>query len=412
MMTLHRAALEEFLRTSEGSAPPVFTGRTEILEDIKTAAAHAWMGTAASMHGHAKDTRILQGAPGAGKSALLAELAKQAPPSARVLNLNSADITNPADILIPLARLVNPHAASSFLARYRQVRRVEGRVNVLGTGAGGQIATMQTHSEPQPTLTAFRDWVRGLDPGAGIIGPIIIAIDEAQRFELGMMDPLAKILQGLHDNSTYLPLTLVLAGLSDTADRAAAMGLTRGLTVHTVGALSDDDVWSLMNDFGTHFGLDSSGCGEQLHRLAAPCEGWPRHLHFALQALSHAALIENGILARVDWCRIEEDAAASRTRYYRGQQSPVMRMAVSLVAAVLRDLKSHHNRVDVINSLSHHARDSGSGIEWQLPEGMTPCRFADHLIHQGVLQEMPDGILTSPIPSFRTYLVAAGRLAS
>ncbi len=39
---------------------------------------------------------------------------------------------------------------------------------------------------------------------------------------------------------------------------------------------------------------------------------------------------------------------------------------------------------------------------------MTAQSLTDHLLHRGALQETPDGSLTFPIPSFRTYLVRAG----
>ena len=410
-MELRRQALEAFLREGDKSPPPVFAGRQAILDDLEVAARSVWNVQGEGKRGRAGMTRIIQGAPGAGKSALLAEIARRVPAPVRVLTLNSADVISPTDILVPLAQLANPDAAPSFLARCTQTRALSGSVGLPGLKAAGRVESALARNDAQPTLSAFRDWVCDLDPGTGITGPVIIAIDEAQRINESPVAPLARLLQGLHDNSVGLPIALVLAGLSDTADCMTAMGLSRGVTVHPVGALHGDDITALMTGFCVHFGIDPEGYRGYLQRLATPCEGWPRHLHFALTALATSALETGGDLARVDWATAEQDAAKSRTHYYRAQQSPLMRESVSLVAAVLRDLEPNQSRVDVINSLVRNARGPESGIEWQIPDGMTPRNFADHLIHQGALQEMPDHTITCPIPTFRTHLIKAGRLA-
>ena len=405
-----QAELEHFIRQGEKTLSPVFTGRDAILEDLLEVASESWE---IANHQLPGATRILQGAPGAGKSAILATLQARAlsssrTPSPRVLILGSGTITGPADILFPLARLVNPEAAPAFLARCSRTRTLEGSARLMGTGAAGRIETTRTHAGPESTLAAFRDWARELPPGAGITAPLIIAIDEAQRFGRDPEDPLAKLFRSLHDSNVALPLTLVLAGLSETADRAAAMGLTRGLTRHPVGALPERDVAALMPAWCVHFGLDPRGHDERLLRLAAPCEGWPRHLHFALQALGRAALGAEGDPARVDWAEIEDEAAASRIRYYQDQQSPAMRESVALVAAVLRELAPGARRADVIDGIDRHA-GARPGRGRCLPRAMDAEEMTDHLIHQGALQEMPDGTITTPIPSFQTHLVAAGR---
>ena len=409
-------ALGQFIRRGEKTLPPVFAGRKAIMNDILAIARESWM---IADHHLPGATRILQGAPGAGKSSILAKIAGVSAsgqpgtgPAPRVLALNSADITCPADILIPLARLVNPDAAPAFLADYCQTRGVEGGVRVLGTGASGYVATTHAHREPEPTLRAFRDWADGLDVGTGITGPIIIAIDESQRFSEDPTTPLAKLLQGIHDGCN-LPLTLVMAGLCDTADKAQSMGLTRGLTVHPVGSLAAEDVASLMTGFCHHFGMDPRGHEEHLEQLAAPCEGWPRHLHFALAALATDALAMDGDLARlncINWSCIQAAAMASRTRYYQAQQSPAMEESASLVAAVLHALKPGCRRFDVVNSIMAH-EGVHPGRQWCLPADMNADMMTDHLVHQGALQTMPDGTMTCPIPSFRTWLVAAGRIA-
>jgi len=99
----------------------------------------------------------------------------------------------------------------------------------------------------------FHDWAMVLDPGTDMAGPIIIAIDEVQSFTAAVDTPLAKPLQGLHDQNQHigpgLPLTLVLVGLGDTAANAETLGLTRTEHAHEISALSASEVSSLMTGF-------------------------------------------------------------------------------------------------------------------------------------------------------------------
>ncbi len=73
-MTVQLAKLKAFARASDGEPPPIFVGRKDILINIEEVAKEAWHGNHAAAHDMSKSTRIVQGAPSAGKSSLIAEL--------------------------------------------------------------------------------------------------------------------------------------------------------------------------------------------------------------------------------------------------------------------------------------------------------------------------------------------------
>jgi len=418
-MTRDRAKLAEFVDATEKVAPPVFVGRDAVLADILKAARRSWDGSGAGVHGQAGATRILQGAPGAGKSALLAELVRRtaaggsdgAPIS--VLTLSSGRIRGPLDILAPLAERVDPATARDFLARVQTTQSRGGAVGAFGSALTGAHTTTTMPHHPEPSMVAFHEWVRDPNSKATLTGPLIVAIDEAQNMRYGDDDPRTSVLRCIHDADPPLPLTLVLAGLGDTQDRAAALGLTRGLTLHAIGALPDDAVTALTARWCAHFGLDLTGSEARLAALAAPCEGWPRHLHVALQALGRHVLATEGTLDAVDWTRVATAAAVSRLHYYQGQQSLPLKECAPLVGAVLHDLESAPrstapSRSHLIDWIDRHAGIQ-PGRAWQIPRGMDADTLADTLLHQGALQLTQDKTLAAAIPSFVSYLVRDGR---
>ncbi len=406
-----REELEQFVRRGEKSAPPVFVGRERIFDDILTIAGEAWT---AENHTLPGVTRILQGAPGAGKSATLAELEKilttgtNAPniPTPRILSVTSSMLEESVHSV--LSRLYTIGGLDPGVWRERGRTFLKGSREVLDSVSIGGT----TFKLSKTDLGGLEALKRVLPPHRWTAS-VIVAIDEAQNLPAHPNTPTGILLRALHEGQTGLPLTLVLTGLGDTVDHAANMGLTRGLTIHMIEALETDDVTQLMTGFCAHFGMDCQGFERQLDALAAPCEGWPRHLHVTLAALASEVLATHGDLRPIDWNQVRAAAAAGRRRYYQRQQSAEMRRAAALVAAVMRDLQETHRKPDIIDSLREHIRQAGADAptRMQIPKDMTPLAFADHLIHRGALQETPDYTITCPIPSFRNWLIEEGGIA-
>ena len=410
-MEFDREGLQDFVASGDKSPPPVFVGRKEILQDIELASRRSWKGWEAMAHGNPGETRILQGAPGAGKSSIIAELKRRsqnslAPESPSVLSLNSARISRPENILVPLARLVNEKLADRFLARISDTLVAGGSVGTSGTKVEGRVESSLTRLDPDPNLTEFEEWVLNLPEDQSINGPIIIAIDEAQRFREKVDSPLARFLQSVHDGGK-LPLMLVLAGLGDTNERTKKMDLTRGKKVHEIGSLEPEEAGEFMLACCRRFGMDPLGHEEKLLELAVPCEGWPRHLHFALQSLGRESLKAEGDLSKVSWEVVKKQAGKSRTRYYQDQQSKAMIGSASLVGAIMKSMANHSDLISVQKIIRKNVRDEDG---WRLPERMDIEGLQNHLIHQGALLEREDHTISLGIPSFRSYLIKTGGL--
>ena len=416
-MPMNHDRIREFLDLDEGDPPPVFVGRDAVLDDI--------LDTARRKAGRAKVTRVLQGAPGAGKSSLLNEMQKRWPErdgDPRVVYLFSSLLADSLPLAlreIMAAGAMEPDGWRRMVSdRLSRIRSIGFGGISIGIGDKGQVSSLYD--------------VALLHPSDKWKAPVIVAVDEVQRLFGSPHTPEARFLQAIHDGSTGLPLTLVLGGLSDTAARAGQMQLTRIRNIHQIAglAVSDDgkqpvnEPRAFVEGMCDHFGLDPSRHLPELHDLTDLCDGWPRHLHYAAVALAEDALRVDGDMRHMDWPGIHGRTLELRHIYYQNQFSGRMQESYCLVAAVMADVpdpvkprRVRFDRAAALASIVRHRRegDSPEDIPWRLPEDTTPGQFLKHLVHQGALYidgTAGTGEIHSPSPSFRSHLIEAGAAAA
>ena len=402
MASFQRSALQRFIRLREKSPPPVFVGRQAVINDILTIAGQTWV----EKTGIPGNTTVITGAPGAGKSSLLAELENQAVPTsgARVITITNTDLEQN---LSGITRAIAV-TGSSEPAQWLDFKSRLGRTGIrtlfqkldLSIPLYHHLSDLE-HNQPSPA------WV----------APVIVAVDEVQRFAPSTTSPSAHFLQQIHDASTGLPLTLVLAGLSDAPSVIRSMGLTRSLQRHILGCFSHDEVQTLTDAWRDHFGIQIGSCRSQIDDLMAPTDGWPRHVHCAQQALAEALLITrvNGHADRItDWSAVQRRSDQLRQSYYDEQYSDVMDYSPSLTAQLLKDVGTAHRTGQPLN-ISQLRQKIKSTCDTD-PSGTFECHpdhtahsFITHLIHCGALEKNPEtGTLSCPIPSFQSYILRRG----
>jgi len=299
-MTFRHEELRDFVESGDKEPPPVFVGRESILSRMERDAARAWKGAGAAAHGTPGMTNVVQGAPGAGKSAILSELKTRSTARTRATGRSRVLVLSSDELMISLPDVIRLVGVAGGLSD-RQWPRLAGDLRVganaiLAKVEGGVSISGGTEDPLQHLLD-----LRKRFPPECWRGPVIVAVDEAQSLPGDEHGAHALFLQAIHRASTALPVTLVLAGLGDTVDRVGEMGLTRGRMDHAVGCFEDSDMVGVMRLFCERFGMNPTAHGDRLDALARPTEGWPRHIHFALQALGRQALAARGDLERVDW---------------------------------------------------------------------------------------------------------------
>ncbi len=406
------ARLLDFIDRPPSAPPPVFVGRKDIIHDIEKAAASVFASENSETHGLQKVTRVIHGAPGAGKSSILAQLDRRAvarrnsnPRIHNVLILNS-------EMLDDMGYVMRRILAAACLSSRRHRNAVLGVAAKAGASAAQSVTEIagirevvdffvQRFGETPKTLPVLAENITGKD----WTSPLVIAIDEAQNLPPDRHCPQAKFIQALHNAGHELPILPVLSGLGDTRDVVQAAGLSRPEFNREVGCFTPEERGEYLQKLQVRFGLlsweDSATVQENLHKLMDDTEGWPRHMHHAFQALGDCARLTDGDLSRVDWGTVHKDSSDRRQAYYRSQQSPFMRSSVCLTGAVLDGLADGMKMAGVNSLIRRSVRD---GDDWRLPEGMTVDGFRRHLVHKGALQERLDGTFHSPIPCFRRFL--------
>ncbi|MYB35694.1 MAG: AAA family ATPase [Gammaproteobacteria bacterium] len=425
MAMFNTNALETYIRRGEKEDPPVFVGRGHILDDILAISKESWKpdaGSAAGDHGVQGNTRIVHGAPGAGKSSILRKIKgwEIALPTAsgsglpkvmpEVLLLNSANIVSPAGILEPLAEIVCKKRAPGFIEQYE--RSLSLGVNLGGVGINVQRQSTSNRDQSFTGIEEFGRWLKSLPERSRLKSPVIIAIDEAQRLDEDASSPIAKVLQALHDNTWNMPFTLVLAGLGDTPDKSRKMQLTRGSRLHEVGCLSSRETQEVIEGFCSAFGVNPAGCENRLSNYAKPSEGWPRHLYFAQTVLGKQVLRTQGDMQALDWNLLDDEFKKSRIAYYRAQQSPEMELADSLTAVVMTQFREGMKLSDIVKLVKRNQQDEiGFSLPKPYSDEVDPVlSYISHLVHQGAIQKSTDDAYYTPIPSFRSFLIEQGNL--
>lgn len=424
--------LRQFVEEKDRAPPACFAGRKKLIEDVHKAAGAMMYGAT-----HGRNVRgltmLVQGAPGAGKTALLEELDRRWRQEASgrqkvegvpvpVMMDRDGLYDEEKTVLAIVAAMANtPGGTPGWNVETVDFRKtashgVSGGVKVMGLTVGGRLGSAEA-----PETPSF-DVLRSLQAPATWTRPAVLMVDEIQKTERAAKEVLNK----LHNSMKGLPVLTVLAGLGDSYDHLgqdSGVGLTRfGMgTIHDIGLLAPEEAAaSVMGFFETfHVGLEGADPRAWAECLAQESDGWPQHLHNGQRALAEALIETGGRLADVDAERTLDRAAAFREAAYRRQISQEMKDTRCLTAAVMESLPPEGLRPGQVLGAIQRARDpEGEDPEWSLPEGMTATAFRTHLVHQGALQLEPARTRSGevaidryrcPIPSFRSYIVELGQ---
>ena len=395
-----RNLVEEFAAPRERKAPRFFVGREDIIAAVETACRRALKDPAAIEEVPGL-TFLVQGAPGAGKSSLLAHLknrwsGKDGCPM--VMRLDKADLEDASETVLAIATEIVPDGAREF----RQ--RIISSKSIMGRAGGIPEAGISTSGEREGRKATFRV-LASLKPPTEWKQPLCILIGEIRNV---IRDHLT-CFEALHLGEHGLPIIPIHAGLADSESALTNAGLTRleSDNVRILGALALEEVHSHVKQMLDHCRIAyASGELDAVVKDIAECsEGWPQHVHTGTAALFRGLHQADCDLRAVDFAAVNRQARAYREASYRKRQSTRMKRSRDLAAAVLEVLPDAGMEEGSVVDVIRRKEASDGPEDRRLPEGMSANQFLDHLIHQGVLQPAGESMLICPIPSLRTRLI-------
>ncbi len=416
MTNFKRSELRHFVNMREKSPPPVFVGRKAVIDDVLTIAAT----TAQERRGIPGNTTVIQGAPGAGKSSVLHQIESQSSRETeiRVVRASETDVTKHIPKVlqaIAFAGLATADGWREALLKYGQIWSSYLPI-VSGFGVNVDFRPLFTSQVP----TDISD-LASKCPREKWTSAVILAVDEAQRLPTDKDRDHAVFLRNVHDADTFLPLTLVVAGLGDTHSVIHSLGLTHGIKPHSLGSLETKDIEELIPNWCQYFEIDIGSCRAKINTLMANTDGWPRFIHWAQQALAEALLDRevDGFMDKIkDWYWVHSRSNELRTGFYRAQFSNVMEYSPKLTGKILYDVALAQAKGEFLlpsqvrKNIQSYCQTDTTG-EFECPPEYTYVEFVNHLVHCGALQKHPDinidGMIC-PIPSFQKYIIARAGL--
>ncbi len=412
--------LGAFAREGDRNRARFFVGREPQIRDIEQACADA-MAEYRAGGKLAGATRLIQGAPGAGKTALLEHLdglfgspkkpdgflsrvfrkEPQGPPLPKTLLLNRGALANLPGVAAQIAECLDA-------GRARQWRQTHSRAVSMQTGAPGMASASSSETVATAACSPSFAELRRIFPPQDWKWPICLMVDEIQNLEREE----AATLEALHLGTAGLPVVPVLAGLANSREVLARCGISRLSEdgVHTLRRLEAGEPAEAVRRMLDAYRVDIAGAdaGCWAERIEEYSDRWPQHLQNAMRSLAEELVEADGVLAEVDEAAVFARARERRLQAYRARRSPQMQEAVFLLARVMAGVPEPGLRRNKATGLIETLARSEGDYGWRLPEGMSPREFLDHLVHRGALQSGEDDRLVCPIPSFRRFLVEEG----
>ena len=330
---------------SEVGREPFFRGRDAEFNVFRKAAGSLHDGRVGG------GTMVFQGAPGAGKSALMEEcmeaVRRHSTPEAPwvAVAMDPSSLESPIDVIEALVE-----AANTESERLRKMASGTSVVKVLDdlldrgrklyrelSERGGGAFGLSVGGRRDESVTAGRAFRKA----AQLLGKyhIVVCVDEAQNTPVsgntkGVMDCLHRDPQGI-------PLVAAFFGLSDTENVLRDCGLSRFASrrVVTLDPLPHEDSTCAIRSVFDAYGFTGTKEDREVwvSRLAELSQGWPQHINRVAVAACDIIRANGG---RIDSGHLDEAMAAAeeyKREYYAGRlaagtQDPGLYKQIALAA--------------------------------------------------------------------------------
>ncbi len=379
--------LQKYVKKTDRTHPLFFTGRAHEMAIAQRSLDNLKDGDTEG------NTVIFQGAPGAGKTALLNHIKANIRDKCDTATLRAPLIESPGVALFDVFEQLDPERAERAKTEHRTTKQGGVDLKVVGGEIGVSSLSVPEDIKTVQQLMGLRQSDK----------PLVLFLDEAQNAVGDLSNGRSSVLRTLHEGGVG-NVFLVAGGLSGTSAKLRTLGVSRLASENkrTLQPLHEDEIVASLEAFlnNKDFGIDSSGYDiAPLKRLVVDeCMGWPQHLTNTLRSLGEELIGTDGQLGACDLNAIQRRSEALRAEYYLGRTegipSPLLRELINTVP--------ENGGVDPfeIYKMIERAYADEPRLEKMLPSDDA----YEELVRRGVVQEDASGNLTIPIPSMRSYI--------
>ena len=388
--------LQDFIDDNDRLAPLLFVGRTRAINRISRTVERVRAGSREGF------TQVITGAPGAGKTALLRELAQQLvhKSNVRVVQLNPEDFNDRALAVQNFLKQAAREASAVITeTEGEQVQMSGGLPGVAQFQGGGQSSRSVQRSETPVSFSNAFDLMENKDK------LVVVLVDEAQYWGADTNDGTSSLLSEAHQNKANLPLLIVAAGLGDTREMLRHRGVSKLATDPNplvLGPLSNDDMSKVVEAFFDRFHIKGGPClrAEWRQAIIERTNGWPRHLTNALRGAAQVLVARNGDLEQSWLSDACDQGAEFRQQYYFDQIAPFLETP-QLLSAVFAAMPKG---IGASRFALKNAIDKAYEAYPSLADEMGRGEVVTRLLHQGLIQDFGQNRYDCPIPSMRAYV--------
>lgn len=270
--------------------------------------------------------RVVQGAPGAGKTSLLTHMIENAPDDRLYVRVGHQDMVSGQTLDQRVEHALRERDPAWAMAA-RLVLKAAGRTARTGESVD------ETENELRRRLD------RDLE--------LALVFDEAQTIDATAH----RTLIDMHARGFGRPCALVLVGLSHTTDVIEQIpGLSRPAENADINlsGLPDEDLKASTQLMFDRLELDASEATRERYAeaVAEMSQGWPQHLLGAQQAVAEQLLENEGDLAGVDLAGALRNSTQRRIRYYgqRLSSEPLLEDVV-FTARIVTALRGQNEQI-------------------------------------------------------------------
>ena len=350
-----------------------FHGRTEIINTFNSALKRYREKKRGS-------TFLIQGAPGAGKTALLDVLSTQA----KSADWKVADIT--------IKNLHSPVSLAQSLGKSYTIDKeyaLQAGIKFIG---GGLVESVAGHASAEEIL-------KHLAPETGLI----LVLDEAQYLQNLKETPKEQILARdtldvIHNGKVGRPVMLLTAGLGTTETAYGSLGISRinGDCTVQLGRLDKKSECAVIRDWLIEEGRAKGDPHTWIQSIAEQAHGWPQHIISYIKPALKYLESNNRFMTDEGLKFVLEKGAEYREMYYETRAHDIDEDHRQALARAVMDVPT--DKTTTKPAITSSLKKSGLTKK-------EAGKLFNQALEQGIIDQRKGGRYGIPIPSFHTWLV-------